>query len=229
MFYVLFIFILIITIIYLIVQYEIFEYQPYIEPQYGLAQLTDDYISPTIIDNFITEEEAKYILELAREKFVPSVLFGNYKIKDIRNSKSVWLPTDDNIVSNVIKRACKIVNLPFKNSEGLQVVKYNANGYFKQHFDTTHEIEKQSRDFFSHGGHRLATIIVYLNDEFEGGETHFVNLQKHIKPNKYSGILFYSLDKNGNKCHPKSLHEGTKVISGNKYIANIWIRQNKFI
>jgi len=220
---------LIIIIIYLINLYEIFEYELYIKAQYGLAEITEDYVYPTIIDNFVTAEEAKYIIELAHKKFVPSVLFGNYRMDNIRNSKSVWLQTDDKIVSSIIQRACTKVGLPFKNAEGLQVVKYDPNGYFKPHYDTTHETKKQSIDFFSHGGHRLATIIVYLNDDFEGGETHFVNLQNHIKPNKYGGILFYSLDKNGNKCHPNSLHEGTKVLSGNKYIANIWIRQNKFI
>lgn len=220
---------LMIIIIYLINLYEIFEYEPYIEAQYGLAEITDDYVYPTIIDNFVTEEEAKYVIELAREKFIPSVLFGNYRMDNIRNSKSIWLPTHDKTISSIIQRACTKVGFPFKNAEGLQVVKYDPNGYFKPHYDTTHEIEKQSHDFFSHGGHRLATIIVYLNDEFEGGNTHFVNLQKHIKPKKYGGILFYSLDKKGNKCHPNSLHEGTKVLSGNKYIANIWIRQNKFI
>ena len=220
---------LMIIIIYLINLYDIFEYEPYIEPKYGLAEITDDYIYPTIIDNFVTEEEAKYIIELAREKFVPSVLFGNYRMDNIRNSKSIWLPAHDKTIGSIIQRACTKAGLPFKNAEGLQVVKYDPNGYFKPHYDTTHEIEKQSHDFFSHGGHRLATIIVYLNDEFEGGNTHFVNLQKHIKPKKYGGILFYSLDKKNNKCHPYSLHEGTKVLSGNKYIANIWIRQNKFI
>ena len=48
------------------------------------------------------------------------------------------------------------------------------------------------------------------------------------KPKKLNGLLFYSLENNGNKCHPLSLHSGMPVKTGNKYIANIWLREQKY-
>ena len=71
-------------------------------------------------------------------------------------------------------------------------------------------------------------MLIYLNDEFTEGATRFVVLKKDIKPPKYGGVLFYTLDKNLKKCHPKALHAGLPVKSGNKYVANIWIRQMRF-
>jgi prolyl 4-hydroxylase len=49
-----------------------------------------------------------------------------------------------------------------------------------------------------------------------------------LKPDKNSGILFYPLQKKGDKCHPKALHAGLPVISGEKYIANVWLRESAF-
>ena len=120
-----------------------------------------------------------------------------------------------------------MTNMPFANAEDLQVVKYKPNGYYKAHYDSCCDKE-DCNDFTELGGNRVITMVIYLNDDFDGGATKFINLNKEIKPDKYSGILFYSLNKAQNKCHTNSKHAGMPVKSGEKYIANVWIRENKF-
>ena len=71
-------------------------------------------------------------------------------------------------------------------------------------------------------------MLIYLNDEFTGGATNFVKLNKVIKPPKYGAVMFRPLEKNSNKCHPLALHKGTKVESGIKYVCNVWIREGKY-
>ena len=55
------------------------------------------------------------------------------------------------------------------------------------------------------------TLLIYLNDNFEGGDTNFYDdnfkLIKTIRPEKGKGLLF---DIN-------LYHQGTTVVSGNKY------------
>jgi prolyl 4-hydroxylase len=68
-------------------------------------------------------------------------------------------------------------------------------------------------------------MVIYLNDDFEGGATRFSKIDKNFKPKKYSGILFYPMNKDGDKCHENSLHAGMPVTKGEKYIANVWIRE----
>lgn len=51
------------------------------------------------------------------------------------------------------------------------------------------------------------TVIVYLNEEFEGGETSFLDLELVVKPKRGMALLF---------AHPM-LHEGCVVRSGRKY------------
>jgi prolyl 4-hydroxylase len=114
------------------------------------------------------------------------------------------------------------------NAEDLQVVKYQPNGYYNEHHDSCCDENDTCKDFLKRGGNRMVTMVIYLNDGFDGGATKFIKLNKEIKPDKYSGILFYSLNKNKDKCHSLSMHAGLPITSGEKYIANVWIREKKF-
>jgi prolyl 4-hydroxylase len=120
--------------------------------------------------------------------------------------------------------------MPLENCESLQVVKYLPGGFFSPHYDSTIDSSEASVEFRTHGGNRVLTILVSLNDpvDYFGGETVFTKLQKKYKLNKGSGILFYSLDPEGN-LNDLSEHCGSEVYSGEKWMCNIWIRQSKFV
>jgi prolyl 4-hydroxylase len=126
-------------------------------------------------------------------------------------------------------RIANIVNLPLENAESLQVVRYEPDGYYKEHHDSCCDNTKICNDFIKRGGQRIKTVLIYLNDDFEEGSTYFPLLNKKYKPPKYSAIIFNPLAKNSNKCHPLALHAGLPVKSGIKYIANLWFREGKFV
>jgi hypothetical protein len=54
--------------------------------------------------------------------------------------------------------------------------------------------------------------VIYLNDEYEGGEIYFPNQNFSIKPKKYSAIFFPGNDM-------EYLHGVSEIISGNRYTA----------
>lgn len=58
----------------------------------------------------------------------------------------------------------------------------------------------------------LVSFLLYLNDDFEGGETLFLNDRLKVKPKKGS-VLFFP-------CGPYFIHKSTKIKSGNKHV--IW-------
>jgi prolyl 4-hydroxylase len=199
---------------------------------FDYASMDDLYEEPFIINNIITEKEAKYIIENATSKFEDSLVVGD-KIQgkldtDVRKSKTAWLHKDDPIINDIITRIANIVNIPIENAESLQVVKYGPNGYYKHHHDSCCDNTKSCQDFIKNGGQRIKTVLIYLNDDFTEGETDFPELNKKIKPPKYCAVVFNPLSKNSNKCHPKALHAGLPVKSGTKYVANLWFREGKF-
>ena len=195
---------------------------------FGYSYEDSEFIEPKVYPNIITEEDAQYILQASKDKYEKSYIVGGYN-ESIRKSKTCWLDKSDPVINTIIQRVCDIVKKPIENAEDLQIVKYDPNGYYNEHHDSCCDDSEECKEFLKGGGNRIVTMVIYLNDDFEGGATRFVNLEKDIKPDKYSGILFFPMNKNQDKCHNKSLHAGLPILSGNKYIANVWIRENKFV
>jgi prolyl 4-hydroxylase len=194
------------------------------------ASMSDPYDEPYIINNIITKEEAKYIIDNASIKFNDSTIAGQILDTSIRKSKTAWLYKEtDPIIFTIITRIANIVKLPLENTEALQVVKYQPNGYYKEHHDSCCDNNDTCNDFIKRGGQRIKTVLIYLNDDFTEGATYFPVLNKKYKPPKYSAIIFNPLAVNCNKCHPKALHAGLPVASGVKYVANLWFREREFI
>lgn len=95
-----------------------------------------------------------------------------------------------------------VTHLFYTNDEGVQILKYQPGEFYKEHID--------------HGPmtKRVHSCIMYLNQDYEGGETKFKRQSLTFK-GEIGDIIFFP------SCftHP---HEAMEVISGIKYTAVIW-------
>jgi prolyl 4-hydroxylase len=78
--------------------------------------------------------------------------------------------------------------------------RYNPGQAFKPHYDGSY---RKSDTMESE-----LTLLVYLNESFDGGETRFLDIQTDVRPRTGSVLLF---------AH-RVLHEGAEVVSGTKYV-----------
>jgi len=186
-----------------------------------------EYIKPKVVQNIVSPEEARYILETAGPKFDDSTILSG-KDDNIRKSRTAWLGRDDPTVRSIYERLSKQYNFDIANAEDLQVVEYKPGGFYNEHHDSCCDDNDHCRDFMKKSGQRVLTILIYLNDDFEDGETRFPTLDMSLKADKYGGIVFHPLEVGGNRCHPLALHKGTPVTSGVKYICNLWVRERPF-
>lgn len=192
----------------------------------GYSLEDDDYIEPEVFTDVITEDEKNYILQQAESRFARSGVVGSSEPSDVRTSETAWLDKSDPIVGPMMRRICDRFDVPFENSEQLQVVRYKPGTYYREHHDSCCDEGQACEDFAAQSGQRIRTILVYLNNEFTGGETNFPSLGLKLKAEPKGAIVFYPMDNVGkNMCHPKALHAGLPVESGEKYICNIWIRE----
>ena len=62
------------------------------------------------------------------------------------------------------------------------------------------------------------------------GETDFPKINVSVKPNKGDVVVFHNTLLNDSatypKINPKSLHGGMPVIMGEKWMVNLWFREN---
>jgi len=78
------------------------------------------------------------------------------------------------------------------------------------------------------GGQRKYSALIYLNDDFEGGETYFPKINYTVKPEIGKMVIWENLNKD-NSLNYDSLHAGLPVLSNEKWICIVWVRETKFI
>lgn len=193
----------------------------------GFCSADAPYTKPVVYDNLMTPEESDYVLEKAKADFSESTILSGAD-HSIRKSETAWLRKTDPVIETFFSRLSKQFNFDMANVEDLQVVRYQPGGFYNEHHDSCCDNTSHCRDFASKSGQRVLTILIYLNDDFEGGYTNFKNLDLNLKAKPLGGIVFHPLETGGNKCHPNALHKGTPVTSGVKYICNVWVRERPF-
>ena len=96
--------------------------------------------------------------------------------------------------------------------EPFPLMKYKPGDYFNWHSDLTPGFNTQ----------RTATMIMYLNDDFEGGRTCFLNPAIQIQPRRGSAVVYYYTP-----TEPL-MHCGEAITSGTKFILNAFVRNGEF-
>ena len=177
--------------------------------------LIPTYREPRVVSNFITDEERSYIMREAHKKLNTSMVTQEAKVdKKIRDSETAWLSLNDPVVREVAERCVSLTDRPLVNCESLQVLKYGPNGFYKPHQD----VIRGDKNY------RMYTVILALNDDYEGGETVFPTINKRFKLKAGDALIFHTVD-NYELTTSKSLHGGNPVKSGEKWICNLWVHK----
>lgn len=217
----------IICIVVILIYLFYFTLQKQQDDRLEYAEISDDIIMPYILNNVLTKCECDKLIEISKDKLFDSQIVSGHD-KKIRNSKQFWISKSNELARIIIEKLSKEFKIPFENSEDIQIVRYLPNQYYNEHHDSCCDDNENCKKFIQDGGQRQLTILIYLNDNFTDGETYFKNLNLKIKPNVGDAVVFYPLSTRTSKCHPLSLHQGLPVSSGEKWIANVWFRENKF-
>jgi prolyl 4-hydroxylase len=181
--------------------------------------------------NFLSDEECSYIIEKAKPLVTKSKVIGEKGLyvddQSFRTSSNTFLKDDDEVIRKISDRISKKIMIDKENFEDLQVVHYEGGEQYKPHWDACVG-EGKCDDFLKKGGDRYATFILYLNDDFESGETEFPNLNIKVKPEKGKAVLFFNLEDDNETKKEDSLHAGLPPTKGEKWMCNKWIRVGKF-
>jgi prolyl 4-hydroxylase len=165
---------------------------------------------------------------MATPRFKRSIVVGVQGEDASRTSQTAWISKNDPVAQKILQKALEFTDKTMDECEDLQVVRYEPGTFYREHHDSCCDDSQGCIDFEKDGGQRLATLLVYLNNDFTDGETHFPKLDLKMKAEPGSAILFRPMGRDECKCHPKALHAGLPPSSGVKYVCNAWVRENKF-
>jgi len=161
-----------------------------------------------LIENFLTNEECDHYIDMTQEKVFEEAkvnMHGQQLMnKGVRNNDRLMV-FDEDLAENLFQKAVEFLPYDHENyevldfNEMLRIYKYSPGQRFKMHRDGSYIRNEYEKSFY--------TFMIYLNDDFEGGETEFENLFT-VAPKKGSALVFH---------HPLR-HEGKTLISGLKYV-----------
>jgi prolyl 4-hydroxylase len=186
-----------------------------------------------VCDQFLSEAECDHIISVSKKFLARSTVVdpkhGGDKIDSVRTSLGMFIPSSlkDKIIRNLESRIAQITKLPKENGENFQVLYYGAGAEYRPHYDYFDPSTESGLVHYKRGGQRVISFLIYLNTPEEGGETIFPKAHVKIAPQKGKALFFYNVTPDG-KMDPKSLHGGSPVIRGEKWLMTKWIRERTF-
>ncbi|CAN5629711.1 hypothetical protein BH10PSE5_BH10PSE5_11980 [soil metagenome] len=132
------------------------------------------------------------------------------------------LVDSDVILELVNLRISQAAEMPPENAEGLGVLHYAPGERYRPHMDYIPDTPENARQL-AVMGQRVRTLLVYLNDGFEGGATLFPRLEAAFRPPPGGALIFDSVTEDG-EMDGRTLHEGSPTTSGDKWIISKWFR-----
>ncbi|XP_042468473.1 probable prolyl 4-hydroxylase 7 [Zingiber officinale] len=222
---------------------------------FGLAD--SDFLDPSrvielswnprafLYQGFLSDEECDHLISLAKDKLEKSMVAdndsGESMMSEVRTSSGMFIgKRQDEIVARIEKRIAAWTFLPEENGESFQILHYEHGQKYEPHFDFFHDKANQEL-----GGHRIATVLMYLSNVQKGGETIFPSAKGKlsqlkddtwsdcakngyaVKPSKGDALLFFSLHPDAT-TDSESLHGSCPVIEGEKWSATKWIHVRSF-
>lgn len=184
-----------------------------------LSEDPEVIVFPQLLD----PTECRYLMEATGNQFEPSMVYdSNRRLvrDDIRTSDGStihWLIEDPAVVA-LNRRIAAVSGSSYESGEALALLRYSPGQEYRPHFDFVKGTDNR----------RLMTALIYLNDDYEGGETAFVRTGLKVKGKTGDVILFRNDGADGGP-NPLSEHAGLPIYKGVKYLATRWIREAKWI
>ncbi len=178
------------------------------------------------IEGFLSPDICDWLVERSRGRLKPAATLERdgsdqrkRTISDHRTNSAFVVPiiTGGVVMGVIVERIAQALKVPSEVFEGVQVFHYDTGQQYQTHVDYIEGAQNQ----------RIATFLVYLNDDFDAGETWFVVPDLKVKPAKGGAVYFANVGLDG-QPDPASIHAGTAPTRGAKWLLSQWVRQQPY-
>ncbi|CAG9622451.1 2OG-Fe(II) oxygenase [Sutcliffiella rhizosphaerae] len=184
-----------------------------------IARLEEPLI--VVLGNVLSDEECDQLIDLSMDRLNRSKTGNKREVGDLRTSTSMFFHDGENkLVAKIEKRVSEIMGIPIEHGEGLQILNYKIGQEYKAHYDYFTSANRPVSN------PRVSTLVMYLNDVEEGGETYFPKLNFSVSAKKGMAVYFeYFYD--DHHLNELTLHGGAPIVKGDKWAATQWMRRKK--
>lgn len=179
-------------------------------------------------DGFLDTRTCAWLIQRAAPLQAQSLVYdpitGQASAADVRSNTcatftilSLDLPT-----LLIRERIANTLGVPIEHLERASVFRYLPGQQFASHVDYLTPSPQLNAEI-AEIGQRPLTFLVYLNDAFEAGETHFLDIDKKFRGGVGDALFWRNTDEDG---EPDLLttHAGVAPTSGEKWLLSQFIR-----
>lgn len=179
-----------------------------------------------VFEGFATDAECDWLVERCRGRLGPAQVYedSGAELKSNAgrsNSEAGYdLEAADLVLSVIHDRIARASGVPAINFEVGKLLPYEPGQTFARHSDF---LQPDMQEYIDAFGQRVATFLVYLNDDYDGGETEFTEVNFKFKARKGDALMFLNVDAGGDP-DPMSMHAGLPPTRGEKWVLSQWLR-----
>jgi prolyl 4-hydroxylase len=193
----------------------------------GVYRIENDHCELFAVGDFLTAGECAKLCAMIDAVARPSALHELDYASGFRTSYSGDLDPGDSFVKAISRRIDDLLGLPSEFGEAVQGQRYLPGQQFKPHNDWFYTSERYWPLEQARGGQRSWTAMAYLNTVEEGGATLFTEIGIQIEP-KPGVLLLWNNALPDGRPNEGTMHAGTPVIRGTKYVITKWYRTRKW-
>jgi len=181
------------------------------------------------IDGFLPAPVCDWIKSRAEALAEPALVYdpetGGGRRESVRTNAAARFELDrmDVVLAMVRERIARAAGLPVPGLEWTQVLHYRVGQTFDWHVDWLDPATPGYAADLAAKGQRIATCLVFLNDDFEGGETAFEAGGLRHRGRKGDALLWANTLPDGS-VDRRTRHAGLPPTRGEKWVLSQWLR-----
>ncbi|HWQ86584.1 2OG-Fe(II) oxygenase [Brevundimonas sp.] len=181
------------------------------------------------IDGFLPPAACDWMRARAGAAVEPALVYdpdtGSGRRESVRTNAAAQLDLDrmDVVLTLVRERIARAAGLPVPGLEWTQILHYAVGQTFDWHVDWLDPATPGYAADLAARGQRIATLLVFLNDDFEGGETAFEAGGLRHRGRKGDALLWANTLPDGS-VDRRTRHAGLPPTRGEKWVLSQWLR-----
>lgn len=183
-----------------------------------------------VIEPFVPVAACQWLISRARGRLARATIYdkvtGGTTEDGRRTNSQCDLDVEiGGLLTFVIRgRIAAATGRPDAAMEVPKVLHYRPGETFAEHFDYLNPDEPAYANELAKRGQRTQTFLIYLNDDFSGGETHFPELGLSYAGAAGDAVVFANVTADGTPDEA-TRHAGLPPTEGEKWLFSQWIRE----
>ncbi len=185
----------------------------------------DSFITPAVCDWLIARARSRLTRARVYDPVNREDVIGQTRTNSVANFSLADVEVLDVLLQAKMSRACGV---PMSHMEAPAVLNYAAGEEASDHYDFVNPAIADYAGEIARNGQRVVTFLVYLNDDYEGGETSFPTLGISHKGRRGQGLYFVNAYSDM-RPDLRMLHAGRPPTRGVKWIVSQFIRSRPML